>query len=104
MPPRSRAPASDEEIRIANRLMDMVDNGKASTLSLDSAAAILTPRGLSLQQLHNLWPLADRGNKGHLTSSELIVAVRLIGWVQAGHEVAEELVKRCQSNLFSQRH
>ncbi|KJA22492.1 hypothetical protein HYPSUDRAFT_649710 [Hypholoma sublateritium FD-334 SS-4] len=94
MPPRSSSPASDEEVRVANRIMDMVDNGKASTLSLDSAIAILTQRGLSLSQLHNIWPLADRGSKGHLTNGELIVAIRLIGWVQAGHEVSQELMDR----------
>ena len=98
--PSSRSPASDEEIRIANRLMDMVDSGKASTFSLDSAAAILTQRGLSLHQLYKIWSLADRSNKGYLTSSELTVAIRLIGWAQAGHEIVEGLVKTCQSNLF----
>lgn len=100
MPPRSGSLASDEEVRLANRIMDMVDNGKASTLSLDSAIAILTQRGLSLLQLHKIWPLADGGSKGHLTNSELTVAVRLIGWVQAGHEVAEELIDRRRSISF----
>lgn len=100
MPPLSRSPASDEEIRIAIWLMDMVDNGEASRLSWDSAVTILTQRGLSLHQLHKIWPLADRDNKGYLTGSELTVAVRLIGWVQAGHEVTEGLVKSRQSTLF----
>lgn len=87
----TRFSPSEAESQLAEYLL--VTNGAnwPRDLSFDSALKIF-----DLQEAHlrAIWVLADNNGKGCLSKDELTIAIRLIGWGQAGHAPNEDLLKK----------
>ncbi|KIM43449.1 hypothetical protein M413DRAFT_68645, partial [Hebeloma cylindrosporum] len=76
--------ASDEELQLSTRLLEMNTWHKTDTLSVDAAIGIFKQSGLTFKQLRDIWTIADKKGTGNLSKHELAVVIRLMGWVQAG--------------------
>ncbi|KAF9545519.1 hypothetical protein CPC08DRAFT_386052 [Agrocybe pediades] len=79
--------ASQDEIELANKFLELNKWTCSDTLSIDMAIGILKQNGLSYKQIREMWQVADRNGTGMLSRNELTVLIRLMGWVQAGKSV-----------------
>jgi len=84
--------ASDEELQLSSRLLEMNNWHNADTLSVDAAIGIFKQSGLTFKQLRDIWTIADKKGKGSLLKHELAVVIRLMGWIQAGQPLHEDLL------------
>ena len=89
--------ATEDELRLANRLLEINNWKRSDSLSLDKALGIFKQTGLSFKQLREIWTIADKDGAGSLNRDELTVAIRLMGWVQAGANLSEGLLAQRQS-------
>ncbi|KAF4610073.1 hypothetical protein D9613_010463 [Agrocybe pediades] len=82
--------ASQDEIELANKFLDLDKWTCSDTLSIDMAIGILKQNGLSYTQIREMWKVADRNATGILSRNEVTILIRLMGWVQAGKSVDRE--------------
>ncbi|KAH9478338.1 putative calcium-binding protein [Psilocybe cubensis] len=85
--------ASEEEEQLANQILTMTDCHHRGVLSADAAIEVFKKSGLSYAILRDIWAIADANGSGDLSREELAVAIRLMGWVQAGEELGDHLLK-----------
>jgi epidermal growth factor receptor substrate 15 len=84
--------ASDEELQLSSRLLETNNWHNADTLSVDAAIGIFKQSDLTFKQLRDIWTIADKKGSGSLSKHELAVVIRLMGWVQAGQPLHEDLL------------
>ena len=84
--------ATDEELQLSSRLLETNNWHNADRLSVDAAISIFKQSGLTFKQLRDIWTIADKEGSGSLSKHELAVAIRLMGWVQAGQPLHEDLL------------
>lgn len=76
--------ASDEEADLAAQLLKIAKCEQAGALQANVAVDIFRRSGLTVEQLRDIWNLADQNGSGDLSRDELAMAIRLMGWAQAG--------------------
>ncbi|THV05414.1 hypothetical protein K435DRAFT_105135 [Dendrothele bispora CBS 962.96] len=81
-----------DELFLAERILST--QKKSDVLEPDAAVEILRDCGLSHEVLAEVWNMADEGPKGYLLARDVALALRLIGWAQAGEKITENLVGR----------
>ena len=81
-----------EELELIAEIMTLTNTEESRVLSTEAAIDIFERSDLSRKDLREIWRLADKDRNGMLSSRELVVALRLIGWVQAGKELEPHLV------------
>lgn len=86
--------ATEDELNLATRLLEMNSWNRTESLSVDTAIGIFKQNGLSFKQLREIWSIADKDGSGKLSRNELAIVIRLMGWVQAGETLDESLLKR----------
>ena len=91
--------ASKDEYDIAARILaggssPNQERTQTTTLSLEAAIRLFNECGLPLTQLREIWPVVDVDRKGYLSKEQLIGAIRLIGWSQAGHKPTANLLAK----------
>ena len=84
--------ASDTELQLSTRLLELNNWHKTDTLSVDAAIGIFKQSGLTFKQLRDIWTIADKKGSGNLSKHELAMVIRLMGWVQAGEPLHEDLL------------
>jgi len=84
--------ASVEELQLSTRLLELNNWHKTDTLSVDAAIGIFKQSGLTFKQLRDIWTIADKKGSGSLSKHELAMVIRLMGWVQAGQPLHEDLL------------
>ncbi|KAF5357253.1 hypothetical protein D9756_006660 [Leucocoprinus leucothites] len=60
--------------------------------SHNAVEVLLQRSGLAIEDLANIWSLADEDGDGNLSERELAIAVRLIGWAQSGKPINRSFV------------
>ena len=91
--------ASEEESELAAQILTVARCEQAGVLTAQAAIEIFGRSGLSFEQLRDIWNLADTNQSGELSKNELMVAIRLMGWVQAGETLHVNLVKKGEEFL-----
>ncbi|PPQ79333.1 hypothetical protein CVT25_002563 [Psilocybe cyanescens] len=86
--------ASEEEVQLASQILNMTNCQQTGVLSADAAIDIFRKSGLSFAILRDIWAIADADVSGDLTQEELAVAIRLMGWVQAGEALHDSLLQK----------
>jgi hypothetical protein len=67
-------------------------------LFANRAIEAFTDTGLSPETLSAIWDIADRNAKGYLVKEEILIAIRLVGWAQAGEApITADLAHKCES-------
>lgn len=94
LPAHSRA--SDEELQLTNRLLAIANCEAAGALSSQAAIDIFGRSGLSFELLRDIWNMADKHGTGDLSKEELVIAIRLMGWVQSGEALNDSLLTKCE--------
>ncbi|QRV74778.1 hypothetical protein RhiJN_02793 [Ceratobasidium sp. AG-Ba] len=83
---------------LENQLIEAVlakaDPESQCVVTADYAVNIFESSGLPKTTLGQIWELADPENNGFLTDTGVGVALRLIGWAQAGEKPREDLAQR----------
>ncbi|KAF8950785.1 hypothetical protein BDZ97DRAFT_1892340 [Flammula alnicola] len=87
--------ASEEETELATRLLVIAKCERAGVLNPEAAIDIFRRSGLSFELLRDIWNIADKNGSGDLSKDELVVAIRLMGWTQAGEALHDGLVTKC---------
>ncbi|KAK7470982.1 hypothetical protein VKT23_002396 [Stygiomarasmius scandens] len=82
-----------DEVSLAERILSAQKT--PNFLAPDAAVEILADCGLSHEVLAEIWNLADDGPKGYLLAKDVALALRLVGWAQAGENISQDLVGRC---------
>ncbi|KAJ2925254.1 hypothetical protein H1R20_g11822, partial [Candolleomyces eurysporus] len=85
--------ATPEELDLVADILLFTNTKDSRILPTDSAIDVFKRSGLSREELREIWRLADKDRNGMLTSKELAVALRLIGWVQVGEPLAPHLIE-----------
>ena len=99
MAPRPMAiPATEEENVFADEILRQTYCNQTGLLTADAAVEVFNRSGLSRYELRDIWGLADGDSNGILTRDELLVALRVMGWVQSGKAFAESLVDKRESH------
>lgn len=86
--------ASEEESELAAQILAVARCEQAGVLTAQAAIDIFGRSGLSFEQLRDIWNLSDQNQNGELSKNELTVAIRLMGWVQAGEMLHVDLVTK----------
>ncbi|KJA25508.1 hypothetical protein HYPSUDRAFT_64689 [Hypholoma sublateritium FD-334 SS-4] len=86
--------ASEEEGDLAAQILALAHCEQAGVLTAQAAIDIFGRSGLSFEQLRDIWNLSDQNQSGELSKNELTVAIRLMGWVQAGETLHADLVTK----------
>lgn len=76
--------ASDDEADLAAQLLKIAKCEQAGALPPNVAVDLFGRSGLTVEQLRDIWNLADQNGSGDLSKDELAMAIRLMGWAQAG--------------------
>lgn len=86
--------ATAQEQQLIKTVLAKADTQDLGVVTGDEAVKVFAGSGLSPTILGEIWQLADVHNNGFLTDSGLGIALRLIGWAQAGENPKKELVAR----------
>lgn len=92
-------PPTNDELAFANAVLESVGN-TTGKLTSDVAVEIFNRSGLSRFELRDIWGLADADSNGVLAKDELLVALRIMGWVQSGEKFSQSLRDRREWRLF----
>ena len=84
--------ATSEELELIADILTFTDTEASRILPTEAAIDVFERSNLERNDLKEIWRIADKDRNGMLTSKELAVGLRLIGWVQAGEELGEHLV------------
>ncbi|KAJ7688412.1 hypothetical protein B0H17DRAFT_1068552 [Mycena rosella] len=87
------APSTSESAVVA-RLFARGEPHKLGVLTGDVALDLFSKTNLSVQVLSDIWTIADKDGHGWLSPTQAAVAVRLIGWAQAGTKPTPELLEK----------
>ncbi|KAJ2925255.1 hypothetical protein H1R20_g11821, partial [Candolleomyces eurysporus] len=87
-------PATEEENAFADEILRQTYCNQTGLLTADAAVEVFNRSGLSRYELRDIWGLADADSNGVLTRDELLVALRVMGWVQSGKSFVESLVDK----------
>ncbi|KAF6764142.1 hypothetical protein DFP72DRAFT_415005 [Ephemerocybe angulata] len=85
--------ATPEELELIAEILTFTRSEMSRIVSTEAAIDVFERSDLKRNDLKEIWRLADKDRNGMLTSKELAVALRLIGWVQAGEPLAEHLIE-----------
>lgn len=77
---------TDEETRVVRSILDKFDEDSLCIFTGDSARAFTQHAGVSEEILGEIWAICDAQCKGFLTSEELSLFVRLLGYAQVDHD------------------
>ena len=77
---------SDEETRLVRSILDKFDKDSLCIFTGDAAHAFTQHAGVSEDILAEIWAICDAQCKGFLTSEELSLFVRLLGYAQVNHD------------------
>ena len=86
--------ATEEEEQLATQILVIKSCHTTGILNADAAIDIFKRSGLPIEVLRDIWTLSDRTRSGDFSRDELTVAVRLMGWVQAGETLHERLLAK----------
>ncbi|KAF9528617.1 hypothetical protein CPB83DRAFT_853961 [Crepidotus variabilis] len=92
---RTNFTPTDEEIYLTRQIL--VSRGldaDAGSLKGERAREVFNRSALPFPTLRDIWSIADDDGSGDLTRDEIVMALRLIGWVQAGEKLSEELLMK----------
>ncbi|TEB20596.1 hypothetical protein FA13DRAFT_204588 [Coprinellus micaceus] len=81
-----------EELDLLADILTFTGTEASRILPTEKAIDVFERSDLGRNDLKEIWRLADKDRNGMLTSMELAVGLRLIGWVQAGEELGEHLI------------
>ncbi|KAJ2919872.1 hypothetical protein MD484_g563, partial [Candolleomyces efflorescens] len=82
-----------EELDLVADILLFTNTKESRILPTESAIDVFERSDLSREELREIWRLADKDRNGMLTSRELAVALRLIGWVQVGEPLSAHLIE-----------
>ena len=83
---------TSEELELLAEILTFTGTEASRILPTEKAIDVFERSDLGRNDLKEIWRLADKDRNGMLTSMELAVGLRLIGWVQAGEELGEHLI------------
>lgn len=83
---------TSEELDLLADILTFTGTEASRILPTEKAIDVFQRSDLGRNDLKEIWRLADKDRNGMLTSMELAVGLRLIGWVQAGEELGEHLI------------
>lgn len=86
--------ATAQEQQLIKTVLAKADTQDLGVVTGDEAVKVFAGSGLSPTLLGEIWQLSDVDNNGFLTESGLGIALRLIGWAQAGENPKKELAAR----------
>ncbi|KAG9093030.1 hypothetical protein FS749_015201, partial [Ceratobasidium sp. UAMH 11750] len=86
--------ATAQEQQLIKTVFAKADTQDLGVVTGDEAVKVFAGSGLPPTTLGEIWQLADTDNNGFLTENGLGIALRLIGWAQAGEKPKKELVAR----------
>lgn len=86
--------ATAPELQIVAALFEAGDPSRTGIITADNAVPLLSTAHLPGDVLGQIWAIADSDNNGFLTRKSASIVVRLIGWVQKGEPVSEDLLNR----------
>ena len=87
-------PPTAEESAFADEILRRSNCQHTGLLTAEAAVEVFNRSGLSRYELRDIWGLADGDANGVLSKDELIVALRVMGWVQNGKRFTEALVDK----------
>ncbi|EAU89508.1 hypothetical protein CC1G_07734 [Coprinopsis cinerea okayama7 len=85
---------SDEENAFVQQILEHTNSVEAGFLTAQAAVDIFNRSGLSRLELRDIWSLSDADSNGRLSQDELVVAIRLMGWMQSGRPFSESLLEK----------
>jgi epidermal growth factor receptor substrate 15 len=86
--------ASDDEAELAAQLLKIAKCEEAGALPASLAVDFFGRSGLTVEQLRDIWNLADQNGSGDLSKDEVAMAIRLMGWAQAGEALDSGLLRK----------
>lgn len=86
------------ELNLVTAIFAQADPKKLGVLTGEVAVKVFAGAHLPPATLGEIWNLADYDNNGWLGKKGVAMAVRLIGWAQAGEKVSAMLL---QKRMFS---
>ncbi|KAJ7367966.1 hypothetical protein DFH08DRAFT_829924 [Mycena albidolilacea] len=86
-------PSAEEEALVAH-LFSQGGPHKLGVLTGEAALELFSRTNLSPEVLGGIWAIADKDAHGWLSQAQTAVAVRLIGWAQAGVKATPELLEK----------
>ena len=92
--PAATFTATEEEEQLATQILILKSCHTTGILNADAAIDVFKRSGLPFEVLRDIWTLSDTNRSGDFSKDELTVAVRLMGWVQAGERLHEGLLAR----------
>lgn len=86
---------TDEEIHLTRQILNSRGlNPESGSLKGEQAREVFNRSALPFPTLRDIWNIADEDGSGDLTREEIVMALRLIGWVQSGEPLSESLLTR----------
>jgi hypothetical protein len=89
------------ELALVSQIFAQADPKKLGIITGDVAVNIFAGANLSPLVLGEIWSIADEDNKGWLAKRGVAIAVRLMGWAQAGEKITPALVRKRRFFFFS---
>jgi epidermal growth factor receptor substrate 15 len=86
--------ASAQEQQVIKAVFSKADTQDLGVITGDEAVKVFAGSALPPTTLGEIWQLSDTENNGFLTETGLGIALRLIGWAQAGETPKKELIAR----------
>jgi hypothetical protein len=86
--------ATEEEEQLATQILIIKNCHTTGILNSVAAKDIFERSGLPDDMLYKIWTLSDKDRSGDLSRDELMMAVRFMGWVQAGEKLHESLLAK----------
>ncbi|CAE6423113.1 unnamed protein product [Rhizoctonia solani] len=83
-----------QEQQVIKAVFSKADTQDLGVVTGDEAVKVFAGSGLPPTTLGEIWQLSDTENNGFLTDKGLGIALRLIGWAQAGEAPKKELAGR----------
>lgn len=68
---------------------------RPQVLFANKAIEAFSGTGLKPEVLSAIWDITDGNQKGYLVKDEILAALRLVGWAQAGSAVSLDLAHGC---------
>jgi hypothetical protein len=90
--------ATEEEEELATQVLVLKNCHTAGVLNPDAAIDVFKRSGLSFDILRDIWTISDMNRSGDFSKEELTMALRLMGWVQAGEALHESLLQKRTSH------
>lgn len=90
--------ATAQEQQFIKTVFTKADTQDLGVVTGEEAVKIFAGSGLAPATLGEIWQLADTENNGFLTEIGLGIALRLIGWAQAGESPKKDLITRSKSS------